>query len=208
MILLSLLLAWQLTKFVSRPNSYPDFACMVEYIYPVIPLVLCCFILSDNDQNELFLSYKIRLTKLFFTDFFFYYFAMAIPLIVFYFGICPNTFDKPASLFIPYLISCLITSMFLMSATILFRLAIRNNYASVGFIFLTVIVFNGEHYNLYSHTMSANLRRYYVYIDPYISHLTVCDNVWYINRLILLAASSVFLITSFILLKKEIINKN
>lgn len=204
-ILLSLLLAGLIFE---QCNHISDFFYLIECTYPAVPLVFCCLILANNDQNELFLSYKVRLHRLFFTEFFSYYLAMAFPLIIFYTGIYPYVLDKPTGIFIPYLISCLITSLFLMSATVLFRLAVRNAYASIGFIFLTTFAFSGKHHNLAFHTMPDNESRIFIYIDPYLSQLTVCSSVWYANRLLLLAVSFVFLTVSFILLKKEIINKN
>lgn len=170
----------------------------VELIFISLPAVLCGCLYNNPDEIELTVSAPTPTYRSFAAKYFSIITMAAFPVVLFY-GIVTCVYGTSFLMTGYYILSFLVTSLFFSAGTALFRLLFRNAYVTVSLflIFLVALALNHD-------ALKKGLRPFYFhYFDPYITDIAAGGRIWLINRLILLGASLLLLLGSFLLLKKD-----
>lgn len=184
--------------YCTRSLNYAPIIYNIETLYTCLPVMLICLFYNNNDEIDLVISSKTATYRCAFSRYFSIYFVCCFTVCIIFFCL---SFIAHASL-ITALFCCLsfaCTSLLLMSFSLLVRLIIRTPYASVSIMIIIIIALRSCH----EYFSKVNSSTYY-YFDPYISHLYIAaENVWYLNRLIMLLVALTFMTISYVLLKKD-----
>jgi hypothetical protein len=191
---LLLLLLYMVFLFLENLKfGYSQTIATIEQYFTILPAIMCCLILSNNDEVELFLSYKIKKTNLFFNKYL--VFCLSTLLI----GIIGDIIFLKTEYIFSIVLSYIITTLFIITLAIFCRLLLRNSFGCVGILLFTF---------LYSVLQSSGIKYYKLpiwmaYLDPYITQYMLNNQMWYINRLSFLSAFIIMFIVCYILVRRE-----
>lgn len=173
-------------------EPYAKTILFLEHYYPIFPAVLCCLILSDNEEVELLITYTSRKTLLFFTR----YFSIVSFTVIGAAGVWLSFHTQYRALIS---LSFCVTSLFISSLAILLRLALQSAYGSLAFLIISCLMF---------HFISGaigeqDLPVWRAFFDPYITSYMIGTKVWAINRMLFFSITLVIWLICFLLLKQE-----
>lgn len=189
-----LLLSGLLLIFLSLNliGSYSKTIGFLSCYYAVFPALFCCFLLSDNDEVELLLTYPKKKAVLFFTKYAAFVSFAAVGAAAVW-----GSFHTSCRFLLS--LSFIVTFLFMTSLAILLRLTLRSAYGAAGFLFIGFLWF----YFTSDAIGKQELPVWRAYFDPYITSYMIGTRIWIINRLLFLTVTLTIWLICFLLLKRE-----
>lgn len=194
-----LLLSGLLLIFLSL-NLIEPFSKTIGFLsrdYAVFPALFCCFLLSDNDETELLLTYPKKKAVLFFTKY-----AAIVSFAAI--GAAAIWCSFHTSLRFLLSLSFIVTFLFMTSLAIFLRLALRSAHGAAGFLIIGFLWFNFTSEAIGKQELPV----WRAYFDPYITSYMIGTKIWVINRLLFFSiALAIWLICCPLLKKEKLFNR-
>lgn len=170
-----------------------------ETTYIIIPAVLCCLLYLNNDEIDLIISSKTDTYVCLFSK------VLSVYILSLFSVSCvlmalSLLFRTDMAIELLCILSFAVTSLFVVAVASLFRLLIRNPYASVTAVVVIVFFLKAIH----SQTMMKKFPIQYLLVDPLISSDILADRgVWFVNKIIVFIISLIILWVCIMILKKD-----